>query len=459
MAQLIERVVALLNRLNQADAFTLTSRLKRQHLQGADVAHLSRTTVNNVLAEAAGLRLQFRALLEDDKIVTTCNRKDLRSLFNLFRDLFAAMGEMRVTLNEVILDPSIAPKISELSLNPSMSVEGQKERDGDSHVAAAGWMGPISKLFGSPSVRPGERGSPALTRSLSGKGPARPQRFVPKLGPALSASATTVNVEFSGAGVGRAVTSTSSPHSARPGPSTQQATSSGQSFMGIFAGAPRSTTPDPWVVVPKGERPPRAQTSLQNVTTSTPLRRSQTRHHPNRMSRNVDAILDLQNTSVRVDQESEEPDYLGPLLEHKLRRRGLSDSSIHSTFMAQGPDDSGSREGTDTPQRETGWADRESVLQALSRKVQNFRLGPTASGTSSESGVSPGGSSSVESREGKTQSSGQGFGTFIPIPGLSHWTTTGMSEPSYSGPDAFFGSPTRVDESGYLERTQRQNFY
>lgn len=53
---LIERVAALHNRLVQADALTLTTRLKRQHLHGADIPHLSRATVNGILNESNTLR-------------------------------------------------------------------------------------------------------------------------------------------------------------------------------------------------------------------------------------------------------------------------------------------------------------------------------------------------------------------------------------------------------------------
>ncbi|KAF9025859.1 hypothetical protein BDZ89DRAFT_1102188 [Hymenopellis radicata] len=448
MAQLIERVASLLNRLQQADAFTLTSRLKRQHLRGADVAHLSRSTINNVLSEAAALRVHFRALLEDEKLVTPCNRRDLRALLKLFRDIFSEMGQMRVTLNEIILDPSIAPKVSELALDPSKSdVLVGKERDAENNGAAAGWMAPISKLFGATSVRPesgvgGERGLPALTRSVSAKVPARPARFVPKLGPALSASATTVNVEFSGAGVGRAVTSTFSAHPSRPGPSAPQA-STAQGVMGIFAGAPRSSTPDPWVVVPNSKGPRRVQSTMQTAESPGLRRTHAAARSANRMSRNVDALLEIQQTPTREDQESEEPDYLGPLLEHRLRRRGLSDSSIHSTFMAQAAEDSGAAGDADlTPRRETAWPDRGSVLQALSRTVQNFRLGG-----SSDVGVL----CCVEQGTG-----GQGFRCYADTWPLALDCCDGMSDPP---PDSFFGSPTRLDESGFLERTQRGDFY
>src|SRR5260221_8031693 len=77
MGVILERLVTLFNSLAQADALTLTNRLKRQHLKGADVGHLSRSTVGNILTEVVSLRPHFRFLLEDEKIVTACTRKDL----------------------------------------------------------------------------------------------------------------------------------------------------------------------------------------------------------------------------------------------------------------------------------------------------------------------------------------------------------------------------------------------
>ena len=61
LGALIDRMSVLGNRLVQADVLTLTNRLKRQHLLGADVGHLSRSTINSVLQELAVLRSQYRA--------------------------------------------------------------------------------------------------------------------------------------------------------------------------------------------------------------------------------------------------------------------------------------------------------------------------------------------------------------------------------------------------------------
>jgi hypothetical protein len=194
---------------------------------------------------------------------------------------------------------------------------------------------------------------------------------VPKLSPALAASATIVNVEFSGAGVGKSVTSTFSAHptnEAHPfGPMSHvdtiprppSSTSNVRSVMGIFAGAPHpNDAADPWVVLPPAPRRVRStffksDEPTQNGTTT--IDRSLTHKRSNlHLSREIDA-----DTSP---EHGEVDDIPGPLLEHTLRRRGLSDSSIHSTYMNQ--------VGQHTPaEPSTGGG---SVLQTLSRTMRNF---------------------------------------------------------------------------------------
>ncbi|KIM36107.1 hypothetical protein M413DRAFT_449423 [Hebeloma cylindrosporum] len=401
ISAILDRIATLLNRLTQADALTLTNRLKRQHLKGADIGHLSRSTVSNIIGEATGLRSQFRGLLEDDKLVSTCTRKDLRVLFKIVKDMFTEMGQLRVTLNDVVLDPASAPRISELALNPGKA-EAEKRREG-TQGGVAGWMAPISKLF-TPTGRAdfGASERSMLSRSTSSvvtRETTRPPRFVPKLGPALAASATTVNVEFSGTGVGRSVTSTTL---AQPipvgGPSADAAVpihGPASSLMGIFAGAPQNIEPDPWIVVPTSPSTLRKSKSFMRPHLSTAtIGRSTGRRNLSRLSQNVDAVIDVE----RPQQSDEEPDFLPPLLERTLRRRGLSDSSIHSTFTNQGDDGRSTALPPSSPQRTSfttaipgpssrlpTWPDRTSVFQALTRTVQNLRasaVGVVPSGTS-----------------------------------------------------------------------------
>ena len=61
-----------------------------------------------------------------------CTRKDIRLLFK-FVKVFTGLGELRATLNHVILDPSTASRVSELALNPGMTeAEGKGARTFDS---------------------------------------------------------------------------------------------------------------------------------------------------------------------------------------------------------------------------------------------------------------------------------------------------------------------------------------
>lgn len=398
VAAILERVVALFNRLTQTDALTLTNRLKRQHLRGADVGHLSRSTVSNILTEAIGLRTQFRFLLEDEKILTTCTRKDMRVLFKIIKDFFTELGQMRVTLNDVILDPSSAVRLSELALNPSKA-EGGKEKEIGGHTSATGWMAPISKLF-LPSAIAKSDSSSSGDRSASSSGRtganlSRPvPKFAPKLSPALAASTTTVNVEFSGTGVGRAITSTvrlqptvtASESAIAIGDLTSSGASSSSGLRGIFAGAQKSIElPDPWVVVPPGPRKSsRAMLTMKNGSSTgdgisnATVGRSVVRRNTNRLSRNVDAVIDI--VEKQQGNEGGQNDDVPPLLQRTLRRRGVSDTSIHSTFTSHGrpvspevPSSPRRNAPSAVERRMPAWRDTNSVLQAFNWGVFNFK--------------------------------------------------------------------------------------
>ncbi|KAI0375969.1 hypothetical protein BV20DRAFT_960058 [Pilatotrama ljubarskyi] len=410
---LVERTNQLFNRMTQADTLTLTNRLRRQHLLGADVSHLSRTTVNAILGDATALRAHFRAFLEDDKITTTCTRRDLRGLLKLIKDVFTELAELRVTLNDIILDPTVAGKVSEMAMNPSKAQAADTgTRDNTNGAASSSWMAPLSKLLGLPNNGPAT-GESSTTRALSppartiGRG--RPPRVVPKREAALSASATTVNVEFSGTAVGRAVTST---RTAQPGSdggfgtlTSLSATANGpaiaqpeprrdvsRSVMGIFAGAPRPAEGDPWVMIPRAHKVNRMTSmAAMNQGTST-IGRSALRHATSgkRLSRIVDAVIDSPQLGGDPSEAEDNNGGPPPSLDRALRR-GLSDSSIHTTFTQHG-EDAQQEHGAhpDTAER----PDRESVLQALSRKMQSFRFASTAAMPASTSASATGASTS-----------------------------------------------------------------
>lgn len=442
LSALIDRVGQLLARLTQADALTLTNRLKRQRLLGADVSHLSRSTVSSILQEATALRSNFRAFLEDDKLTTTCTRRDLRTLLKLVRDIFNEMGQMRVTLNDVILDPSVAVKVSDLALNPTKpeSVEHGAVDAGGTSSGAPSWMGPISKLLrlpGGSSLSPSDAAaaralSPPGVRPRPGAPGSRvPSRVAPKREAALAASAMTVNVEFSGAAIGRAVTSTYSAHperedsisilakqstmartvSASAEGSSQSQQDFSKSVMGIFAGAPapRPEGSEPWVVIPRAPRSAGAGPSRVNTLPLTGPENTATlgRSTAKRLSRVVDAMIDSNAAASGTHRQGGQDDgdrvAQSTLLERTLSRRGLSDSSIHTTFLQHGGD-GGNDEGDEDDSRhvkstvESGGEeaqDRASVLQALSRTMSNFRFGsahphapPLSSNSHSTGGIS-----------------------------------------------------------------------
>ncbi|KAG5638081.1 hypothetical protein H0H81_001931 [Sphagnurus paluster] len=376
LAILLDRFSGLHNRLTQADALTLTNRLKRQHLKGADVGHLSRSTVNAIISEANNLRCQFRFLLEDESLVTHITRKDFRMVFKLFKEIFAEMGELRIVLNDVILDPSSAARLSEHALNPTKAEEERKEKERGEATSSSGpssWIAPISKLF-SPGRGDNASERPRLGRSMSGRASSRPPKFIPKLGPALSASATTVNVEFTGTAVGRSTTSTVESEIPKfrlieEGVAAAPLVNPPSTVMDIFAGAPRNvTSSDPWVVVPKAPR--RVSSFIKRTAefNSATIRRSAGRSSGFTLSRDVDAVIDVavertpKSSNARLEDEDEDD---APLLQRTLRRRGLSDSSIHSTFTSHAEDPQ--------PQASSyAWPDPHAVFQTLTRTMQTF---------------------------------------------------------------------------------------
>ena len=353
LSSVLERASSLLHRLILSDALTLTNRLKRQHLAG-DVSHLSRTTVSSIVSEAILLRSNFRPLLEDDKIVIACTRKDLRALFNFLKDTFNELGGLRVTLNDIILDPSLAPKISEAVMNPSKGL-AEKESAG----GAAGWIAPIVKLFQGGEEKPTLPSSNTPTHGLltsNSRGCTSTahkftSRVAPKLSPALSASTTTVNVEFQSGSAGRAITSTHSAHPSSSGPvdyriqrTSEEETraKANASVMGIFAGAPKHVSPqDPWIVIPKPSRkPPSPLSQLADQGFPPGETRSglgsgvltvgrHTLKVNAQLSRVVDAVIDAQSPTVAATPS----DFQATLTHRGLRPRGLSDSSIHTTLL------------------------------------------------------------------------------------------------------------------------------
>ena len=232
--------------------------------------------------------------------------------------------------------------------------------------------------------------------------------------------------------------------------------------MGIFAGAPvRRPSPDSWIVLPKASRVPVSVGAGRPTAVNPRTQVLREQRAQNRLSRNVDAVIDIANhpgglpgeggdTGDDDDGETgEENDDVGPLLRRTLRRRGLSDSSIHSTFVE------GERERAsnvdDVPPQELG---RGSMLRSLSRRVQNLRFmgtpAPTSSSSSSTLDVSRD-AASIHSQQstGKSGAGGTGLVDTL-LPNLATWgggtSIETMAEPFV------VGSP---NESSFFERARR----
>jgi hypothetical protein len=431
---LLDHVQQLFNRVAQADARTLTTRLKRQKILGADVSYLSHSTVDGIVAEVANLRSVFRAALEDEKFTTICTRRDLRALLKFFKDIFKELGTLRITLNDIVLDPSIAPKVREMTLNPRDELSpGEKV---SSSGSGGGWMAPLSKFFGNATSSDSKR--EVAPRGVDrGRGPTWPSPLsVPKLGPATSASATTVNVEFTGTGAGRAVTNVSpatreTVHDAIAAPVATRNTSA--NLMGIFAGAPRN---DSWVVLPQG-------LSRQKGAGADQLRRSTLgrsagramagadTNAPSSLPRNVDAVIDADPHASSEERSGTDPS-------RTLRTRGLSDSSIHTTFIQHGEAASPVTQTRTQPLRSpevTGQAGR-TVLGTLSQTVLGVRS--VVSGKVSPS-PQPVASSPNSTKDLSSHSRATSPPRTVPIPDVSSWTAASrmLNAPD---PDAYVGS-------------------
>ncbi|KAF8592253.1 hypothetical protein K439DRAFT_1524670 [Ramaria rubella] len=424
LAPLTAHLTALLTRMTQADVRTLTNRLKRQHLlpSGGDARYLSQATVRGIVGEVAGLRPLGGAgaggmgsgVGKDEgggggvggsgisvgggpALVVT--RGDIKALLKLFKDTFTELGTLREQVNEVVFDPAVAYKIRKQVMEPAEAErERELERAGVETARPAsamgmgmgGWIAPVRKLFAGPAVgssssdvHAGGTGAGAgagagkQTAAELGRGrPGAGARPAPKLAPAISASSTTVNVEFASSGVRGTETSggalrafSLSAADALPSPPVPVPVSvrgagapalrkpvplphsSSRNLMSIFAGAPQSVlNPTPsserWVVLPRVGRTQAGQVRGGDLDLNArmdsrggggggsggTLGRSATMRSAHRLSRNVDAVIDQHQHQHQQDEQLV-PDFREALLERALRPRALSDSSIRSTFL------------------------------------------------------------------------------------------------------------------------------
>lgn len=175
-----EYVQRLYTRLASADVDTLARRLQRQHLTG-DVGHLARVTITGITRDAEGLREHFRRIVESeargaltsdtastksssnggnvmDMDTSLVPRKDFFALVKLMRDLLFEMAKLRMAVNEVQLAPGNASKI----LQEHLGVAAAEEK------GMGGWIGKlIYGGLGAGSAGVNAESSPSATAGSS----------------------------------------------------------------------------------------------------------------------------------------------------------------------------------------------------------------------------------------------------------------------------------------------------
>lgn len=295
-----------------------------------------------------------------------CVPQDFLALVKLFKDIFTELSSLRLSVNEVVLDPSSASKLRERVLADEDQEATRPPLKTARNSSGLGWISaPISKFFITPPVENSEDDSSAAgsgRRSprrgdAADRGRLHPSRAAPKLAAAIASTATTVNVEFASGGAVRRATATTSlgtsdsseTSALRPSPSTSglqppsestvraasptRPSASRANLRGIFAGASTSSSASTgsWLVVAgQGGAPPGR---LRHAASSSGLRstvaannsglgtRSTVGSPTKRLSSAVDAVLDPSTSSAG-----------GPTFERKLRKTA-SDESIRSHYL------------------------------------------------------------------------------------------------------------------------------
>ncbi|KAH7091718.1 hypothetical protein BKA62DRAFT_751720 [Auriculariales sp. MPI-PUGE-AT-0066] len=359
LGALVLQVATLLQRLREADVPTLSARLKRQQLlagggsseqsggavgalaglaaglglggtadrdrQTRDVlGHLSRTTLDRVTREAGRLEA-----LPDE---VTAGRRELRALQTLLKELLQEAGRLRGEVNGIVLNPSGAAKFAEDVMSTPAAAGGKggsklKTAASSSAGVGGGWIAPISKLFGGGSPQP-----PAATLDpRADAGIARPKtpapRVVSKVSATVGASIATAHVGFTKSGT-------------------------------------RGPRDRDWVVLPH---------DLSKVEATATIRAK--RPDRKRLSRNLDALhFDEPAGEVQVTRT--------------LRGRGLSDSSIRSTFLQDAEPQPLSPQLQDQQPAAGTFG-----IGAMSKRIQGFRHyypgPPTVEETETSSPTSP----------------------------------------------------------------------
>ena len=243
-------------------------------------------------------------------------RKDFVTLVKLFRDLLYELGRMRAIVNQIELEPHLANKLRQVeNIQSPTELLSALQTDRSS---ASGLLAPFSRLFYGPEAQYTQ----TRQRPLLGQGRSS-GRPTPKLSASSAIAPATVNVEFGGQGGIRRQVSIM-PQAGDGGLAGRYRSNVNRSgnnkgekrdLSGIFAGGGghQSSSTESWLMLPEGAvsgAPSPKEGSYRGL------------------SKNVDAVID--NTAAAGGED----DFRPRLLERTLRPRGLSDSSIHTTFMS-----------------------------------------------------------------------------------------------------------------------------
>ncbi|CBQ70029.1 conserved hypothetical protein (N-terminal fragment), partial [Sporisorium reilianum SRZ2] len=379
LSNLLENVNRLFNRLSAADVDTLTRRLQRQNLAG-DAGHLAKTTVHSILRDVDGLRDHFRKLIEtearnharDDNSAHSKDfageslvaRKDFFALLKTFRDILCELAKLRLCINDIHLNPGQAAKL----LHEHLGANTAEDRSLIPIPSAVNWLGKM--LLGGPSgapttpspggsipsaslAVPDAAGRPVTGRTISGN---YVGHLAPRASPAVVSSTLAVEVKGTHASAAessqqRLSVSPQTPVGGglragpRPQPGRSQASLTrvqSRNLSGLFAG---SRTPSyAGLDAARGGQSEFGSSLTQTSSLRPRMDASKTTKPWQRpLSRIVDddEISIHRGRAIRQqvfddsddDGSDDEMKGSGNLLERTLRPRGLSDSSIRSTFV------------------------------------------------------------------------------------------------------------------------------
>lgn len=424
---LVEHLAKILAKLRSADIPTLNKRLKKHNLPG-DVGHLSRSTMRALEAEVADLRHLFRGMGENASLT----KRDSTFLLKLLRDVFSDLIGLQSIVNDVTVDPHVAKKLQRAAYWDEDDASKAKQGAGLGWIAA-----PITKFFVTPAAEieasVTAKDTPSRTGRSTERGKLQPQTIkASKQHASTSATTTHVSVEFGGTGIVRRATpavpaagsnnrsqvrdtlppsprDTVNSSSVPPVPPIpddsatlrvpkqlhrSKSRANRNELLGIFAGAQRPVSPagGPWHVVsgPPGSGNPKTLRTTSSTyfgdKTIKPRREPEGRR---RLPSAVDAVIDPSAEQLQnADPASIDDIVTASLLERQLRPRGLSDSSIRSTFLTHAKPSEGIVPTSGPAARQTAYKPKApapapaagggGILESLSNRFYSFRGGVTS---------------------------------------------------------------------------------